>query len=91
MSMAYYTEIGRHRNGFVLFARARGDHGWMQLKLMRPPKTARSRRVWLEWNVDERRLGPKSEQRLAGDLPEIHDWVVEVLSSTNATTPKTAL
>ena len=79
--MAYYTEIARHPDGFVLFARAaRETHAWVTLKLMRP--TGRSRRIWLAWNMEERRLGAgSSEQQLAEELPKIHDWVIEVLSA----------
>jgi hypothetical protein len=80
--MPYYTEVARHPDGYVLLARDDGNLTWMKLKLMRPvgPKR-RDRRIWLRWNVDELRLGSSfGEEQFMHELPEIHDWVVDVLS-----------
>jgi hypothetical protein len=83
--MDYWTEMGQHPEGFTLFARYRKlKHPWLALKLMRPGPAVRrrgeSRRIWLSWNIDERRLGhDRTTDRLIQELPEIHDWVISVV------------
>jgi hypothetical protein len=79
--MDYQFELGRHSQGFVLYARPRQfKHPWLGLKLMCPGPAVRrrgeSRRIWLSWNLEQRKLGRgPGVDRLQG-LPEIYDWVV---------------
>ena len=56
---------------------------WIQLKLMRPkiPGRRYARRVWLKWNANEQCL---ERTQLAEELPEIYDWVLDVLEAEAA-------
>lgn len=84
----YWTEIARHPQGFVLFARQGRRPSEVALKLMCPIALARwrgkSRRVFLVWDADTHWLSPHSvrDPSLADRLPQIYDWVLTILAAT---------
>jgi hypothetical protein len=83
MLESYWVELARHPEGYTLSyspqKQLETKHPvWLQLKLMRPAISGRriKRRVWLRWNRDKQQL---AKNTLAEELPEIYDWVWNVL------------
>jgi hypothetical protein len=84
MTEPYWTEIARHPQGHVLYARFReaARLPWLKIKLMLSPRPiakrlGERRRIPLLWNVDEQRLSEAASP--LDNLPDLHNWVLDVL------------
>jgi hypothetical protein len=88
----YWVEIARHPQGFVLFvcSHQKFRPPWVALKLKRPKhepgrSSGERKRVWLHWNADRQELGRNASTALLADqIPDISDWVVDVLLARQA-------
>ena len=68
-------------SGWVLYRLAGSNADWLSLKLVHIGPIAGAANYWLGWSVKDKRLSRvKDTERLALHQPELHRWVVRIMS-----------
>jgi hypothetical protein len=84
----YWRKIARHERGFILSVRSGGQKApFIYLKLTHPAwkynRYEHDQAVWLCWITEHQLLSciPRNSitKRFETDLPDVYDWVVEVM------------